>query len=167
MTLDERAEYRKILQQKEEEIARLRHELGKHKNTITCNFDTLTTNNNDPLALKQEVQDLNIMIDEIEQERDNAQSYAKKLESELAKTKEVLHSNQLNLIEPLQNKIQELEKIVDQKEADIKKRYKWKLRKYKREIEMEKKINQRLKSKISRGNSANRDESTNRGNVNT
>lgn len=50
---------------------------------------------------------------------------------------------------------------MDQKEADIKKRYKWKLRKYKREIEMERQINQRLKSKISRDNSTtkNRDES--------
>jgi hypothetical protein len=39
--------------------------------------------------LKQEVQDLNIMIDEIELERDNARNYIKKLESELQKTKEV------------------------------------------------------------------------------
>jgi hypothetical protein len=54
----------------------------------------------------------------------------------------------------------ELERIVDQNEADIKKRYMWKLRKYKREIEMERQINQRLKSKVSRDNSKNRDESS-------
>jgi predicted nucleic acid-binding Zn-ribbon protein len=93
------------------------------------------------------------MLDEFEQERDNAREYAKKLETDLAKTKEVLKNNQLNLIEPLQSKIIELEKMVEEKEADIKKRYKWKLRKYKREIEMERKINQKLKSKLSRSNS--------------
>jgi hypothetical protein len=54
----------------------------------------------------------------------------------------------------------ELERIVDQNEADIKKRYMWKLRKYKREIEMERQINQRLKSKVSRDNSKNRDDSS-------
>lgn len=109
----------------------------------------------------------------MEQERDHAHNYAKKIEAELKKTKEVsllspiptfqvLQKNQLNLIEPLQNKIAELEIIVDQKEADIKKRYKWKLRKYKREIEMERQINLRLKSKISRENSTTkfRDESS-------
>lgn len=76
--------------------------------------------NNDPYTLKQEVQDLNIMLDEIEQERDASQAYARKLEAELAKTKEILQNNQLNLIEPLQNKIAELEKIVEEKESDIK-----------------------------------------------
>lgn len=130
---------------------KLKNELGKHK--VRPDFETLTTNNNDPYVLKQEVQDLNIMLDEFEQERDNAREYAKKLEADLAKTKEVLKNNQLNLIEPLQNKIIELEKLVEEKEADIKKRYKWKLRKYKREIEMERKINQKLKSKLSRSNS--------------
>lgn len=60
-----------------------------NNNTIGGNFDTLTTHNNDPLALRQEVQDLNIMIDEMEQERDHAHNYAKKIEAELKKTKEV------------------------------------------------------------------------------
>jgi len=46
--------------------------------------------------------------------------------------------------------------IVDENESEIKKRYKWKLRKYKREIDMEKKINQKLKSKLSRTNSQSR-----------
>jgi hypothetical protein len=80
------------MNKKDAEIECLKSELPKnHKtyNTSGCNFDTLTTHNNDPLALRQEVQDLNIMIDEIELERDNAQNYIKKLESELQKTKEV------------------------------------------------------------------------------
>lgn len=131
---------------------RLKTELAKYQ-LKTNNFDTLTTNNNDPLTLKQEVQDLNIMLDEMEQERDNAIDYAKKVDLELQKTKDVLNKNQLNLIEPLHNKIAELEKIVDEKEADIKKRYKWKLRKYKREIDMERQINQRLKTQIARDQS--------------
>lgn len=61
--------------------------------------------------LKQEVQDLNIMLDEIEQERDTDRTYTQKLEAELLKTKEILENNQLKLIDPLQNKIQELEKM--------------------------------------------------------
>ena len=93
------------------------------------------------------------MLDELEQERDNVADYAKKLEAELQKTKEILNKNQLNLIEPLQEKISQLEKIVGEKESDIKKRYKWKLRKYKREIDMEKQINQRLKSQLARDQS--------------
>lgn len=141
----------------DKEIDQLRVELGRGKSKH--DFDTLTTTNNDPYTLKQEVQDLNIMIDEIEQERDSSQNYAKKLETELSKTKDILQSNQLNLIEPLQNKIIQLEKIVEEKEADIKKRYKWKLRKYKREIEMEKKVNQKLKSKLSRDHSRHREDS--------
>lgn len=120
-------------------------------------FDTLTTNN-DPYAMKQEIQDLNIMLDEIEQERDDARAEVKRLEGELKKANETLQNNQLNLIEPLQNKIQELESIVDDKEADIKKRYKRKLRKYKREIEIERKINEKLKGKISRHQSKTREE---------
>lgn len=122
-------------------------------------FETLTTNN-DPYSLRQEVQDLNIMLDEVEQERDAAKNYAKKLESDLKKTKEILQNNQLNLIDPLQKKITELEAKLDEKEADIKKRYKWKLRKYKREIEMEKKINHKLKSKLSRDHSRHREDSS-------
>jgi len=62
-------------------------------------------------VLKQEVQDLNIMLDEIEQERDTDRTYTQKLEAELLKTKEILENNQLKLIDPLQNKIQELEKM--------------------------------------------------------
>ena len=61
--------------------------------------------------LKQEVQDLNIMLDEIEQERDTDRTYTQKLEAELLKTKEILENNQLKLIDPLQNKIQDLEKM--------------------------------------------------------
>lgn len=133
---DEREEFRLIIEKKDKEIAALKSELGRQRN----DYDTLTTNNNDPYTLKQEVQDLNIMLDEIEQERDSTKAYATKLEAELKKTKDILQNNQLNLIEPLQKKIMDLEKIVDQKEADIKKRYKWKLRKYKREIEMERKV---------------------------
>lgn len=66
------------------------------------------------------MQDLNIMLEEVEQERDEFKNYAKKVEQELKKTKEILHNNQLNLIEPLQNKIQGLEKLLDEKEGDIK-----------------------------------------------
>lgn len=60
------------------------------------------------------------MLEEVEQERDEFKNYAKKVEQELKKTKEILHNNQLNLIEPLQNKIQGLEKLLDEKEGDIK-----------------------------------------------
>jgi hypothetical protein len=51
------------------------------------------------------------MLDEIEQERDTDRTYTQKLEAELLKTKEILENNQLKLIDPLQNKIQELEKM--------------------------------------------------------
>lgn len=151
----EKDELRAKIAQKEEKIQKLKTELAKYHRTT--NFDTLTTNNNDPLALKQEVQDLNIMLDEVEQERDNAVELSHKLETELEKVKEELSNNQLNLIKPLQTKIEELEKIVEEKESDIKIRYKWKLRKYKREIEMEKQINQRLKAKLHRRKSKTKD----------
>jgi septal ring factor EnvC (AmiA/AmiB activator) len=56
--LEERNEFRQLLSMKDEEIQHLKHELDKHK-CKSNDFDTLTTNN-DPYALKQEIQDLNI-----------------------------------------------------------------------------------------------------------
>lgn len=137
----------------------LRRELDKHR--VRSDFDTLTTNN-DPYSLKQEIQDLHIMIDEVEQERDEAKELVARLQDDLMRTKEILQNNQLNLIDPLQNKIIELEKMVNENEADIKKRYKRKLRKYKREIELEQRINAQLKDKLSRHQSKRREESLGR-----
>lgn len=64
----------------------------------------------------------------------------------------------MNLIDPLQNRIIELEKLVEEKEGDIKKRYKRKLRKYKREIEIERSINEKLKDKLSKNQTKFREE---------
>ena len=154
--MEEREEFSLIISEKDREIQRLKSELEKHK--VKLDLDTLTTNN-DPYSLKQEVQDLNIMLEEVEQERDEAKNYIKQLEEELNNTKEILKNNQMNLIDPLQNRILELESIVEEKEGDIKKRYKRKLRKYKREIEIERSINEKLKEKLSKHQTKFREES--------
>lgn len=90
------------------------------------------------------------MLEEVEQERDEANNLVSQLQEELKNTKEILKNNQMNLIEPLQNRITDLERLVEEKEGDIKKRYKRKLRKYKREIEIERSINEKLKDKLSK-----------------
>lgn len=82
----------------------------------------------------------------------------KQLQDELNNTKEILKNNQMNLIDPLQNRIVELEKLVEEKEGDIKKRYKRKLRKYKREIEIERSINEKLKDKLAKNQTKFREE---------
>lgn len=155
---EERSNFAKALSEKDAELAMLKDELFRSK-TNKIDYDTLTTNN-DPISLKQEVEDLHLMIEEMEQERDDARDQVRNLQKELVKTQEIIHQNQLNLIDPLQNKIQQLEKIVDEKEADIKKRYKRKLRKYKREIEVQARIIDQLKSKVSKHQSKRREESS-------
>jgi hypothetical protein len=64
----------------------------------------------------------------LENEREQARFYAKELEHELQLTKNDLHENQIQLIEPLKSRLIELESLIQEKEQKVKKQYRRKLR---------------------------------------
>jgi hypothetical protein len=87
-------------------------------------------------------------IKKLENEREQARFYAKEIEQELKQTKEDLRENQFNLIEPLKKRLYELESIIQEKEHRVKRSYKKRLRRWRKELENEKKINLSLAKRI-------------------
>ena len=59
-----------------------------------------------------------------------------------------MRDNKVNLIEPLKERLSELEQMVQNKEQKVKKNYRRKLRKCRKELENEKKINLSLAKRI-------------------
>jgi len=79
-----------------------------------------------------------ILIKKLENEREQARFYAKELEHELQLTKNDLHENQIQLIEPLKSRLIELESLIQEKEQKVKKQYRRKLRRWRKELDNEK-----------------------------
>ena len=92
--------------------------------------------------------DLRDKVKRLENEREQARFYAKELEQELQHTQQDLHENKVNLLGPLKSRLVDLEQLIHDKEQKVKRAYKRKLRRCKRELENERKINISLAKRI-------------------
>ena len=129
---DERENLVNVIDQNSKEIAHLKSLLDKNKD-----FDPQHIVDNMKSALQSS-----------ENEKEEARYYAKQLEKELFNTKQIMHNNKVNLIDPLKQRLFELESMVHEKEQKVRKVYKKKIRKFRKELENEKKINVSLAKRI-------------------
>lgn len=113
------------------------------------NKNQISEVNNEYKRDKYSFDEFHEKIRKLENEREQARFYAKELEQELQQTKNDLSQNQVNLIEPLKARLADLEGLIQEKELKAKRNYKRKLRRCKKELENEKKINNSLVKRIS------------------
>lgn len=121
----------------------------KSNNKDIQELKSVFSKNSDNSGYIEQIENLKMKIEKVENEREHANFYAKELEEELKKTKEALHDNKVNLIDPLKNRLAELDNLIQVKEQKVKRTYKRKLKRVKRELENEKKINVSLAKRIS------------------
>lgn len=95
-----------------------------------------------------DIEELREKVKRVENEREQARFYAKELEMELQNTQHDLCENKVNLLEPLKSRLVDLEQLIHEKEQKVKRAYKRKLRRCKRELENERKINISLAKRI-------------------
>ena len=139
----ERAELVNILKSKEKDLT---DAFSRHTKSLNQESDSSQGTLINPIDI--EIHSFKERIVKLENEREQARFYAKELEEELEQTKSVLKNNQTNLIEPLKNRLWELEQCIQNKEDKVRRNYRRKLKKWRKELENEKKINISLAKRI-------------------